>query len=140
MASRKSSVGQGGWSCMAVPGLGRKFWTITSCTWPCRRWLAAMASSASRRDARDSPKPTRMPVVNGMASSPAASSVARRRAGTLSGAPRWAASPSSSDSIIMPWDGLTARRRARSPGDSAPALAWGSRPVSSSTSAHMATR
>jgi hypothetical protein len=25
-----SSGGQGGWSTMAVPGLGRKFWTITS--------------------------------------------------------------------------------------------------------------
>ena len=24
-------------ACIAVPGLGRKFWTITSCTWPWRR-------------------------------------------------------------------------------------------------------
>ena len=30
---------------IAVPGLGRKFWTMTSWTWPWRRWDAAMASS-----------------------------------------------------------------------------------------------
>ena len=28
---------------MAVPGLGRKFWTMTSCTWPQRPWASAMA-------------------------------------------------------------------------------------------------
>ena len=56
---------------MAVPGLGRKFCTITSCTWPYRWWEAAMASSASMRSDRSSPMPTRMPVVNGIASSPA---------------------------------------------------------------------
>ena len=50
-----------------------------------------MASSAASRSARASPMPTRMPVVNGMASRPAASSVARRRSGVLSGEPRWAA-------------------------------------------------
>ena len=31
---------------MAVPGFGRKFWTITSCTCPWRRCESAMASSA----------------------------------------------------------------------------------------------
>ena len=31
---------------MAVPAFGRKFWTITSCTWPWRRCASAMASSA----------------------------------------------------------------------------------------------
>ena len=51
-----------------------------------RRWPRA----PSMRSARDSPMPTRMPVVNGMASSPAASSVASRRSGALSGEPRWA--------------------------------------------------
>ena len=81
----KSSCGHGGAACIAVPGFGRKFWTITSCTWPWRRWLAAMASRASTRSARSSPMPTRMPVVNGMASSPAASRVARRRVGRLVG-------------------------------------------------------
>ncbi len=69
--------------CMAVSGLGRKFWTITSCTWPCRACDAAIASRASSRSDRVSPMPTRMPVVNGMASWPAASSVARRRSGCL---------------------------------------------------------
>ena len=32
---------------MAVPGLGRKFWTMTSCTWPWRAWEAATARSAA---------------------------------------------------------------------------------------------
>ena len=101
---------------MAVPGFGRKFWTITSCTWPWRRWLAAIASSASMRSARDSPMPTRMPVVNGMASSPASSRVASRRSGTLSGEPRWAARSGLSDSIIIPCEGATGRRAASSSG------------------------
>ena len=43
---------------------------ITSCTWPWRRWLAAMASSVASRSARDSPIPTRSPVVNGMPATP----------------------------------------------------------------------
>ncbi len=34
MVQRNSSVGHGGHWCMEVPGLGRKFWTMTSCTWP----------------------------------------------------------------------------------------------------------
>ena len=80
--------------------------------------------------------PTRIPVVNGMASSPAASSVASRRAGSLSGAPRCAASPSASDSSIIPWLAVTSRSRASSSGKSAPALAWGSSPVSSTTRRH----
>ena len=125
---------------MAVPALGRKFWTITSCTWPWRRWLAAMASSASSRSARDSPMPTRIPVVKGMPSSPAASRVASRRSGVLSGAPRWQSRPALSVSIIIPCDADTARSRASSAAGRAPALAWGSRPVSASTSPHMATR
>ena len=90
MASRKSSGGHGSALCIAVPALGRKFWTMTSCTWPWRRWDAAMASRASTRSCRVSPMPTRIPVVNGMASSPAASRVARRRSGSLSGEPSWA--------------------------------------------------
>ena len=79
-------------------------------------------------------------MVNGMASSPAASSVPSRLAGTLSGAPRWAGRSPLSDSIIIPCEGDTVRSRARSSCDSAPALACGSRPVSSSTSRHMAAR
>ena len=49
-------------------------------------------------------------MVKGMASSPAASRVASRRAGALSGAPRCAASPSASDSSIIPWLAETARQ------------------------------
>jgi hypothetical protein len=65
MASR-NVVGRAGGAVHEVPGLGRKFWTITSCTWPWRACAGAMASSASMRSARDSPMPTRMPVVNGI--------------------------------------------------------------------------
>ena len=79
-------------------------------------------------------------MVKGMERSPAASRVASRRAGSLSGAPRWAASPSASDSIIIPWLADTGRRAASSSPDSAPALAWGSSPVSSTTNRHMAAR
>ena len=73
MVHHSSSGGHGGWSCMAVPGLGRKFWTITSCTWPWARCASAMAARARTRSARDSPIPTSTPVVKGMASAPAAS-------------------------------------------------------------------
>ena len=66
--------------------------------------------------------------------------VASRRSGVLSGAPRWQARSGSRDSIIIPWLADTARSRASSSGPRAPALAWGSRPVSSRTSAQAATR
>ena len=52
MAHCRSSGGQGAARDMAVPGLGRKFWTITSCTWPWRAWEAAMARSAASWSAR----------------------------------------------------------------------------------------
>ena len=52
-----------------------------------RGW-SAIACSASIRSARSSPIPTRIPVVYGICSRPAASSVASRRVGCLSGAPR----------------------------------------------------
>ncbi len=136
MAHCRSSGGQGAALAMAVPGLGRKFWTMTSCTWPWRACDAATARSAASCPARSSPIPTKMPVVKGMASSPAASSVASRRAGSLSGALRWAARSPRSDSSIIPWLADTRRRRASSSGKSAPALAWGSSPVSSTTSRH----
>ncbi len=99
-----------------------------------------MASSASMRSARVSPMPTRMPVVNGMASSPADSRVATRRSGVLSGEPRWASRSALSDSIIIPCEGDTWRRAASSSVNNAPALAWGSSPTSSTTSRAMATR
>ena len=129
---------------MAVPGLGRKFWTITSWTWPWRRWADWMAASASSRSARVSPIPTRIPVVNGMASSPAASRVARRRAGSLVAQRAWGPPGSwrrsDSDSSIIPWLALTPRRVASSPGCRAPALAWGSSPVSVRTSRQASAR
>ncbi len=140
MAQRNSSAGQAAAPCMAVPALGRKFWTITSWTCPWRRCDSAMAASASNRSARFSPMPTRIPVVKAISNAPAASKVANRRTGVLSGAPRWHSRSPRSDSIIIPCDAETARSAARSPEDRAPALAWGSNPVSSRTRRHMATR
>ncbi len=79
-------------------------------------------------------------MVKGIASRPAASSVASRRSGALSGAPRWAASAGLSDSSIIPWLADTPRSSASSGSDSAPALACGSSPVSSTTRRHIAAR
>ena len=115
IAWRKSSGGHGGAPCIAVPALGRKFWTITSCTWPWRRWEAAMASRASMRsaqvlaDADEDPRgerdrQPRRPPRGWPAGGP----------GVLSGAPRWQSRSARSDSIIIPWLGATARRRSRS--------------------------
>ena len=73
---------------MRVPGLARKFWTMISWMWPCRSCTSRMASSASMRSSRVSPMPIRMPVVKGTRARPAASRVARRTAGTLSGEPK----------------------------------------------------
>ena len=125
---------------MAVPDLGRKFWTMTSWTWPCRRCDAAMASRAAIRSLRSSPIPIRIPVVNGMESCPAASRVASRRAGCLSGAPRWQSRSSTRLSTIIPWDGETRRRAASSSKKRAPALACGSSPVSARTRSAIASR
>ena len=95
-----------------------------------------MARSAASRAGRSSPMPTRMPVVKGMASSPAASSVASRRAGVLV---RRAPVRRQTLGERLEHHALARRHRAQ-PGQllavSAPALAWGSRPVSSRTSAH----
>ncbi len=120
-----SSVGHGGWPAMAVPGLGRKFWTMTSWTWPWRRWESATATRASSRSARVSPMPTRIPVVKGMARRPAASRVARRRPGRLSGARRWAASPSARVSTIIPWLAVTGRSAASSSAVQGPGVGVG---------------
>ena len=68
-----------------------------------------MASRAWILSWRVSPIPTRMPVVNGIASWPAASRVASRRSGALSGAPRWQSRFGARDSSIIPCDGDTAR-------------------------------
>ena len=60
---------------------------ITSWMWPWREWESAIASSEAIRSSSVSPIPTRMPLVKGIRSSPAASIVARRRAGCFVGEP-----------------------------------------------------
>jgi len=53
---------------MVVPGLGQEVLDDHLLhVGPSAGATAAMASSAATRSARDSPMPTRMPVVNGMA-------------------------------------------------------------------------
>ena len=56
---------------------------MTSCTCPCSSPSAFSASSASIRSSRVSPIPMRIPLVNGIASSPASRIVSSRRAGSL---------------------------------------------------------
>ena len=79
---------------------------------------------------RPSPMPTRMPVVGGCWP-PAASSVARRRRVLVGGTAMAGTRVQRLDH--HPWLGDTGRRAASSSAWRAPALAWGSRPVSSST-------
>ena len=80
--------------------------------------------------------PTRMPLVKGIFSLPAASIVARRRAGCLVGEPAWTVSirRSEVDSSIKPCEAVTSRRRARSSELSTPTLVWGRMPRSSARS------
>ena len=89
------------------------------------------------RSARVSPMPIRIPLVNGIPSSPASRIVSSRRAGTLSGDAQWgpprAASRSAVDSSMIPIDAATGRSEASSSRDITPGLRCGSRPVSSST-------
>ena len=77
-----------GASAIFVPGLARKFCTITSCRWPWRSCRSRSASSASTRSRRVSPMPIRMPLVYGMARRPARSMASRRTSGSLSGEPK----------------------------------------------------
>ena len=87
MVHSSSSNDGSGALAMRVSGLALKFWMMTSCRWPCARCRSRSASSASIRSSRVSPMPIRMPEVKGTFALPAASSVASRSAGTLSGAP-----------------------------------------------------
>ncbi|CAB4955712.1 unannotated protein [freshwater metagenome] len=84
------------------------------------------------RSCRVSPMPTRIPVVNGIFSSPAARIVARRRWGCFDGDPACTVSMSRSeiDSSITPCDAVTVRRRARSSFETAPRFVCGSSPRS----------
>ena len=79
-AVHSSSSSDGSWcEAIRVPGLARKFWTITSCTCPYRSPSSRIASSDSIRSRRVSPMPIRIPVVNGTAASPASRNVSSRR-------------------------------------------------------------
>ena len=103
--SGRSTSGAGRSSGGSPPGCGRG-----------ARCTSASASSEAMRSSSVSPMPTRMPLVNGILSSPAASIVSRRRAGCLVGEPAWTVSISRSeiDSSISPCDAVTSRSRARS--------------------------
>ena len=72
---------------IAVSGLARKFWTMTSWMCPYSRATWRIANSDSARSASVSPMPIRMPVVNGTPTRPASSSTRSRTAGSLSGEP-----------------------------------------------------
>ena len=140
-AQRYSSGGHGGASCIAVPGFGRKFWTITSCTWP---WRACDCRDGLERgddvgavlaDADEDPGRERDGELAGglERGEPALGRLVGRAAVAVEvGIERLDHHP------LRRAD--TARRRASSSANSAPALAWGSRPVSSSTSSHIAAR
>ena len=109
---------------------------MTSCRWPWRSCNSASAASDAIRSSSVSPIPTRIPLVNGILSSPAASIVAIRCAGCLVGEPACTVSMSRSatDSSISPCDAVTARNRDRSARPSTPRLVWGSSPRSSACS------
>ena len=122
---------------MRVPGFARKFWTITSRRWPCASASDRSARSASIRSSRVSPIPTRIPLVNGIASSPAIRIVSSRRAGSLSGdaqcGPPRAASRSAVVSSMIPIDAATGRSATSSSRVITPGFRCGSSPVSSRT-------
>ena len=117
-AARNSSSSGSGAPAMAVPGFARKFWTMTSWMCPYRRWSSRIANSETARSRASSPIPTKMPVVNGIASRPASSIVRSRTAGCLSGDPKcgppFAESRSDDVSSINPIDALTCFSRASS--------------------------
>ena len=132
IVQRWSSSDGSGWEAMRVPGFARKFWTMTSCTCPCSSPSAFSASSASIRSSRVSPIPMRIPLVNGIESSPASRIVSRRRAGTLSGdaqcGPPFAPSRSAVVSSMIPIDAETGRSASSSARVITPGLRCGSRP------------
>ena len=119
--ARRSSADAGRSSAGSPPGCGRS-------------GRAARPALRATRPAppRVSPIPTRIPLVNGIFSSPAASIVARRRAGCLVGEPAWTVSISRSeaDSSISPWEAVTSRSRARSSRSRTPMFVWGRMPRS----------
>src|SRR4051794_33534060 len=112
---------------------------MTSWRWPCSACTAASASSAAIRSSGVSPMPTRMPLVNGILSSPAARIVCRRNAGSFVGEPWWATRSARVDSSMSPCEAVTPRSRARSSRLRAPRFVCGSRPRSSARSQHQTT-
>ncbi len=110
---------------------------MTSCTCPCSSPRAFRASSASIRSWRVSPMPMRIPLVNGIASSPASRIVSSRRAGTLSGdaqcGPPFAPSRAAVVSSMIPIEAETGRSASNSARLITPGLRCGRRPVSSRT-------
>ena len=104
--------------------------------WPCRALSSASCSSDAIRSSSLSPMPTRIPLVNGIFSSPAAAIVSIRTAGCLVGEPACTVSISRSDadSSISPCEAVTSRSRARSARSSTPRLVCGSSPRSSACS------
>ncbi len=138
MAARYSSSARSSRWRMAVSGLARKFWTMTSWIAPKRVAAARRAKIVSDRSSRSSPMPTRSPVVNGTESRPASSSTRRRTSGSLSGDPKWASPRVSKSrrevvSSIIPIEGLTGLRRFSSSQVITPGFRCGSSPVSSRT-------
>ncbi len=109
------------------------------CPW--RSLTAASASSEAIRSSSVSPMPTRMPLVNGIRSSPAASIVLSRSAGCLLGEPACTVSirRSEIDSSISPCEAVTSRSRARSSGSRTPRFVCGRSPRSSARSQAQAT-
>ncbi len=134
---RWSSSDGSGCDAMRVPGFARKFWTMTSWMCPCSSPSAFSARRASIRSSRVSPIPMRIPLVNGIASSPASRIVSRRRAGTLSGeaqcGPPFSPSRSAVVSSMIPIDALTGLSAASSSRAITPGFRCGSSPVSSRT-------
>ena len=122
-APRRSSGGAGRSSGGSPPGGGR----ARRAPRPAPRALRC-APPRTRRC------PTRIPLVNGMRSSPAARIVSRRRAGCLVGEPWWTTRSGLTDSSISPCEAVTSRSRARSSRESTPRFVCGSRPRSSARS------
>ncbi len=145
IVAANSSSGTSGTARMAVSGLARKFWTMTSWIPPYSRATRRIANSDSARSNRVSPIPTRIPVVNGTASRPASSRTRSRTDGSLSGEP-WCGPPGSAHSraavvsSIMPMLGAAGLSRCSSCQLSTPGFRCGSSPVSSSTAMAHARR
>ena len=121
----RSSAGGGRSSAGSPPGCGRA-----------ARARPRAPRATATRSCSVSPIPTRIPLVNGILSSPAASIVSRRRAGCFVGEPACTVciSRSDTDSSISPCEAVTSRSRARSSRESTPRLVCGNRPRSSARS------